>query len=67
MRLNADGAEFFVAMERLVGFAMALPKRFNVLHLLVVFLCRGKKVEQPLLENIIRLRGFCQEFFAAWT
>ena len=58
MRLDADGAKLLVPVKRFIRFAVALTQDLDILHLQVVSLRPGKKLEQPFLEDIIRLDGF---------
>jgi hypothetical protein len=60
--LSAGRAELLVPMKSLIGLAVAFAQRFNPFHFLVVFFCAGKELEQPCLEQLIRLGRLCEKF-----
>lgn len=45
-------------VEGFIGFPMAVTQNFNFFHLPVIFFRAGKKIQQPVFKNIIRLRCF---------
>jgi len=59
--LSAGRAESLVPMISFIGLAVAFAERFNPLHFLVVFFRAGKKLEQPSLEQFIRLGRFLEK------
>jgi hypothetical protein len=56
-----------VAMKSLVGITVSVAKNFYFLHLVVVFFRGGKKIQQPCLEQLIRLGRFFEKFPAPRT
>ena len=67
MYLSAGRAESLVAMKSLVGLTVVFPENFDLLHLAIVFFRDGKKLQQPCLEQLVRLGRFFEKFPAPRT
>jgi hypothetical protein len=67
MYLSAGRAESLVAMESFVGLTVGVAQNLYLFHLAVVFFRGGKKLQQPRLEQLIRLGRFFEKFPAPRT
>jgi len=67
MYLSAGRAESLMAMEGFVGLTVSIAQNFYLFHLAVVFFRAGKKLQQPCLEQLIRLGRLLEKFPAPRT
>jgi hypothetical protein len=60
--LSAVPAKSLVPKKSLVGITVGFAENFDFLHLAVVFFRGGKQLQQPCLEQFIRLERLKEKF-----
>jgi hypothetical protein len=65
--LSAVPAKSLVPMKSFVGLTVSIAQNFYLFHLAVVFFRARKKIQQPRLEQLIRLGCFFEKFPAPRT
>jgi hypothetical protein len=67
VQVSADGAEFHVALEGVVGLAVLFAQDFKLLHFAIVFFRGGEKLDDAGFEKLVSVCGGVLQFNAPGT